>query len=124
MASIVTEGSDYNISFEIVDDTPVPKLEEKKAVLNAQLNSAIFSARETIIPAAKIHLLSIKVNKALAIAEKSRTKDQVSDIAAYQNYNNATTSLSEYAAQCASDIYDLTEKTIDAYKFPPIPKVK
>lgn len=124
MSAITTEGNDYNISFEIIDDTPVPTLADKKAALSASLNQATFAAQEKILPTPKRNLMAIKANKASSIKEADRTAQQAADTTALRAFDGAFAALSEYHAQCESDIYDLTEKTVDAYKLPAAPEGK
>jgi hypothetical protein len=124
MASIIAEGNDYNVSFEIVDDAPVPTLEEKKNNLYAKLNKIIFDAQEEILPTPKRKLLTLKATKAGAIKPEKLTVQQKADLIALQPYDEKQSALMEYHIQCENDIYDLTEKTVDVYKLPPIPQGK
>lgn len=122
MNAIVAAGDDFNIEFEIVDDTPVPTLEEKKAALRSQLNKVVFDAQEKIMPTPKYKLLALKANKSSKVEAEKRTKEQIADVAAMASLGEKFARLSEYHTQIDSDIYDLEEPAIDKYKIPALPE--
>lgn len=121
---IVNKNGKYNIDFEIVDDSTVGTLEERKNRLSTQLHQSVQSAVEKIIPARKRPLVNIEVHDILVVPEEERTKAQKKRLTAVQSQDEAINKLLRHHAQIESDIHDLTDKTIDGWKFPPLPEVK
>jgi len=121
MASIVREGSDYNVEFEVIDDTPKKTLEEKKQDLaNAVLDEAT-KLQERVIPARKRPLISLKIVEIEAIKKEERTKDQQSFLDEQAAKQKALQDIHLHAMTAVDAIEDLTVDNVDAYVIAPLP---
>lgn len=117
MNAIVKDGDDYNIEFEVEDDTPPPPtLEEKKRVLVSAVIEEMTALQEKISPHRKRALLQIQANDVLVISEKDRNNDQREFLKSFQDTIVAMDKVHRHAALMQSEIEDLTEKNIGKWK--------
>lgn len=126
MASVIEEGDDYNIDFEIFDDNPPPPeptLEDRKNILIAALNAQAHELSETIIPDRKQPLMQMKFLDAMKVPEEEQTDYQKRHIAEWNAAQTKLQKINRHVAEMLSNIDDLTVKTIDNWELEPFPEV-
>lgn len=118
--SIVKDGDDYNIEFEIIEEKPVPlTFEEKKNKLVFELNKSFFDAQQSFMPPLlKQRLAAMEIGKIMIIEDAQRTPEQKKIMAEYQKKEKRLNELAFILAKAESEIHDLTEKNIDSWKLP------
>lgn len=124
MNSIVQVGKDYNIEFELVDDTPKVTLEDKKAMLANVLTAQATKLQEAIMPARKNALATIKVMELLVVKEEDRTPEQQTFLEQHAAKQQAAQVIFAHMAKMHDAIEDLTEDNIDDWKPETFPETK
>lgn len=124
MAAIVKEDGDYNISYEIIDDTSAdlapsePTLEEKKSALVEKLHSAAAELQQPLLPPPlKQRLLHIELMK-IPQDPAERTPEQQAQLDAQLVLSQKLGKLNEAVAIAESAIDDLTEDNVDQWTMP------
>lgn len=124
MASIVPVGNDFNIEFEIIDDTPKPSLSEKKSMIARQVMDEASKRQEKILPARKSPLIAIKIAELSSLPEEERTPDQKVFLGQHAAKARVISAIHLHCATLLSGIEDLTEDNIDAWKPMDFPEIK
>lgn len=115
------EAKDWLIDYRIEDDVtpPEPSLDDKKYALICQLRSALGEFAKNYQPTPlKQAAYEIKIKKIAAKALEDRTPEEVSVVEKYVADQKIINDAVEKSAIAESDIDDLTEATIGAYKLP------
>jgi len=120
MNSIVKEGNDYNVSFEIFDDET---LENKKNKLQKIVMDEAAVIQNKIFPMRKRNYTAIEQNKILSIDEKDRTPQQKKKLAELNKKAEFISLIIEHQAKMEAAIEDLTEATIGKWKPEPFPEI-
>lgn len=123
IASIVPDGDDYNVEFELFDDTPVPTLEEKKTQLTNELIVEANRLREEILPMRKRAIREIRVGE-IPVKEEERSKEQQTFLDSHLQDVDSMNEIYRHCAELQDQIEDLTEGNIDKWKSTPFPEIK
>lgn len=116
MASIVREGNDYNVEFEVVDDAPQKSLDEKKRDLANSVMAEATRLQDRVIPGRKRALIGLKIVEYDAIKKKNRTKDQQAFLDQQEIKQKMIQDIHVHAVTMVDIIEDLTEGNIDSWK--------
>jgi hypothetical protein len=139
--SIVEDGDDYNIQYELFDDTPPKTLDDHKNELNHILNIAARTAHEKIYPSRKMMLLEMDVTdinqdvmdaynklkkktpEALQALYDGLPKAKKDKLDQYKTIQSKQQKVMRHLAEQQAEIHDLTDKNVKTWKHAPFPEV-
>lgn len=139
--SIVEDGDDYNIQYELFDDEPVKTLDDKKNDLNHTLVVDATKAQENVYPSRKTMLLDMDVDdikkdvthKYNLIRDKNPEilqklyddlpDDKKSKLSLHRSIEEKRQKILRHLAEQQAIIHDLTDKNVDTWKHAPFPEV-
>jgi hypothetical protein len=113
---------DFVAAYEVIDDTPpAPTLDQRKMKLAVEARALAQAALAKITPPLKARLWAIEVAAALAVDPAKRTPSQASAVAAHEAREARRADINLRLARIESDIHDLSEATIGAFKIAAFP---
>lgn len=117
--SVVQDGDDFNVAYEIVDNETI---EEKKLKLSHFVGNKAIELQRTIMPPRKRAMANIELAELLIL--KSPSPDQLARTQELQSKNKAIIAVARHLAEMESQIEDLTEKNVDKWKPAPFPEIE
>lgn len=122
---------DFVADFEIVDDMQAPPppdpavltLDQKKAKLASEAQAAAIVIWDKILPPLKRRMVAADRGRIFKIAEQDRTPVDVAAMAKYEADQERGQAIELHLGLLESEIDDLTEETVDAWKPKEFPAV-
>lgn len=110
------EADDFVIDYEVIDDVPVPTLEERKAKLINEIRTAEAAAHLAIISPARERLMYLDLAPVhhKSVAERSPTETEL--LARAQGIADRKSRVQRHAIGQEIEVEDLTAETIDGWQ--------
>lgn len=119
--SIVKDGDDYNLEFDVIDD-PVEPLtpDQKRQVLSTEAVMEARRVQQAIIPFRKQPLISIRLND--LVNKEHRTVDEEVEMKQIRSKFKRINDIDRHLAVLQDQIEDLDDFNVDTWKSTPFPE--